>query len=485
MAKRKLSTFERLKRGERISRRDRRQIERRLQSAEPGWEVVHQNVAGIDVGNESHFVAVDPRVAEPAVREFGSWTAALHEMARWLKECGVKRAVMQTTGVYWISLQDVLEKEGFEVAVVDARGTRNLPGRKSDVQECQWVRKLDIYGLLRKSFQVPETTRAIRTIWRLRQRWVEDCGRSIQQMQKALTTMNVQLANTISDISGKTGMAILRAILKGERDPWELAKLRHERIQATEEEMVHSLQGNWREDVLFELGQVVAGYDFQQQQITACDQRLEQYMKAQATRAVVSSQRATMPEVLEPQKRRTKKAKPRKPRQNQPQFDLESELKRVLGVDLTKIDGIKVMTAETIYAEMGADLSAFPTENHFASWLMLAPKRDVSGGKVIKHLSVHGRNRVANAFRMAAEALKESDSYLGARYRSLRGRLGGLKAVKAMARYLACLVYRMLTKGEAWVDRGAAYYEQKRQQRDLSHLQRKAAALGLQLVSVQ
>lgn len=483
MAKRKMSTFERLQRGQKLSRRERKELDRRLRAEDPGWEIVHRNVAGLDVGNESHFVAVDPKLDNQPVREFGSWTAALQEMVGWLKACGVQRVVMQTTGVYWIPLQDVLESAGFEVAVVDARGTKNLPGRKSDVQECQWVRKLDIYGLLRKSFQVPATIRSIRTIWRLRERWVQECGRSIQQMQKAMTMMNVQLANTISDISGKTGMAIVRAILAGERNPWTLAKLRDERIQASEEEIANSLLGNWREDVLFELRQVVEAYDFQQQQLVACDQRLEKYMHAQPTREAVRSTVAEVTDVQEPpKKRRAKKGRACKPLKNQPAFDLDAQLKRVLGVDLTKVDGIKLITTQTIYAELGADLSAFPSERHFTSWLMLAPKRDVSGGKVIKHHSVHGRNRVANALRMAAESLKDSHSYLGARYRSLRGRLGGVKAVKAMARYLACLIYRMLTKGQEWVDRGAAFYEQKRQERELGHLKRKAAALGMQLV---
>src|SRR5436305_1624700 len=185
--------------------------------------------------------------------DFGCWTTALREMVEWLKSCGVERVVMQTTGVYWIPLQDVLEQAGLEVAVVNARATKNLPGRKSDVQECQWVRKLDLYGLLRAAFQVPETIRAIRTLWRLRERWVQEAGRAIQQMQKALTTMNVQLANAISDISGKTGMAMIRAIVGGEHNPWVLAKLRDERIRASEEEIAHSLEGHWREDVLLEL----------------------------------------------------------------------------------------------------------------------------------------------------------------------------------------------------------------------------------------
>jgi transposase len=484
MAKRKMSTFERLQRGHKLSRRERKQIERQFQSEDPGWEIVHHHVAAIDVGNESHFVAVEGRLDVRPVREFGSWTAALRETVEWLKSCGVQRVVMQTTGVYWMALQDELERAGLEVAVVDARGTKSLPGRKTDVQECQWLRKLDIYGLLRECFQVPEAMRSIRTIWRLRERWVQDAGRSIQQIQKALTIMNLQLANAISDISGKTGMAILRAILKGERNPWTLAKLRDERIQASEEEIAHSLEGNWRTDVLFELQQMVQAYDFQQQQMAGCDQELEKYMKAQPTRPA----RAEPVAELAPGQNQSKKRRPRKPpkpRKNQPTFALQEELQRVLGVDLTRIDGIKVMTAQTVYAELGSDLSAFPSEGHFTSWLLLAPKRDVSGGKVIRHYSVHGRNRVANALRMAAESLKESDSYLGARYRSLRGRLGGLKAVKARARYLACLIYRMLTKGQAWVDRGAVYYEQRRQEREFSHLQRKAATLGMQLVPVK
>ena len=481
MSRRKMSTFERLQRGEKLSRRERKQIGRQLQTEEPGWEIMHRNVAGIDVGDESHFVGIDPQRGDPSVREFGSWTAALQEMVQWLKSCAVERVVMQTTGVYWVPLQDVLERAGFEVVVVNARATKNLPGRKSDVQECQWIRKLDIYGLLRRCFQVPEAIRSIRTIWRLRARWVEDAGRTIQQVQKALTTMNVQLANAISDISGKTGMAILRAIVEGERNPWVLAKLRDERIHASEDEVAHSLQGNWREDVLFELGQVIQAYDFQQQQIAACDQQLEKYMKAQPTHSRAAEVRA---EEGKPQAKKCRK-KARKPRKNQPAFDLEGELKRLLGADLTTIDGVKLMTIQTLYAEVGADLSAFPTEQHFSSWLILAPKREVSGGKVIKHSSLPGRNRLANALRMAAESLKESNSYLGARYRSLRARLGGVKAVKAMARYLACLIYRMLTKGQAWVDRGAAFYEQRRRERELSHLQRRASAMGLQLVPTE
>src|SRR5271167_3169870 len=450
----------------------------------PELEIVHPNAAGIDVGNESHFVGIKPGQCEQPVQEFGSRTADLRRMVEWLKSHGVKTVAMQSTGVYWIALYEVLEQAGFEVYLVNARGTKNLPGRKSDVQECQWLRKLHTYGLLRNSFRPPEEIRAVRTIWRLRDRHVQEAGRSVEQMQKALTTMNVQLANAITDLSGATGLAILRAILAGERDPQQLAKLRDARVQASEEEIAHSLEGNWREDVLFELQQVVDTYDFLRRQIAACDVQLQKYMAALPSREVPGAQRVASQSAAVQADASRRKAKAKRPRsKNAPGFDLAAELRRTTGVDLLTIDGIKVMTAQVILSELGPDLSAFPTESHFTAWLGLAPQRDISGGKVIAQRSRRVKNRVANALRMAAESLSRSDSYLGARYRHLRGRLGRLKAVKAMARYLACLVYRLLTKGQAWVDRGSAEYERKRKQRELVALQRKAAQMGMQLVA--
>jgi transposase len=305
---------------------------------------------------------------------------------------------------------------------------------------------------------------------------VEEAGRAVQQMQKALTKMNVQLTNTLTDVSGVSGQAIIRAILKGERDPWELAKLRDRRVRASEAEIAHSLEGKWQEDILFELRQVVEAYDFYQEQMQACDLELEKYMAALPDRQIAGSE-------AEGEQPATGKRKPKRSHaKNRPGFDLESELRRTMGADLSSIDGIGVGTGQMILSELGPDLSAFPDEDHFAAWLQLVPRRDITAGKVIRHVRADGRHRVANALRMAAETLSRSNSYLGARYRKLRGRLGGPKAVKAMARYLACLIYRLLTKGKAYVDRGAEYYEGQRQQQEINALTRKATALGMTLV---
>jgi len=481
MAKRKMSTFERLQSGK-MNRQARRELQRQIIAGDAALEVVHPDAAGIDIGNESHFVAIPPDRDTIPIREFGSWTADLHAMAQWLKANGIKTVAMQSTGVYWIAVEEVLQEHGFEVYLVNARGTKNLPGRKSDVQESEWLRKLHTYGLLRNSFRPPSEIRSVRTIWRQRDRLVKDCGRAIQQMQKALTTMNIQLANTISDISGASGQAIIRAIVAGTRDPRELAKFRDPRIAASEEEIVQCLQGNWREDVLFELRQVLDAYDFYQKQMADCGRELEKYMATVTSRDIPEKQDLPEGGRALPMKKSRRRSK--SPKKNYPDFNLPAELQRTMGVDLTLIDGIDTITAQVIFSEIGTDFSAFPTENHFASWLTLAPQRDISGGKVIRHVPAAGRNRVANALRMAAQSLSRSDSYLGARYRRLRARLDGKVAVKAMARQLACLVYRMVTKGQAYVDRGAQYYEKKRQDREKVALSYRASRLGFKLVPV-
>jgi hypothetical protein len=343
--------------------------------------------------------------------------------------------------------------------------------------------KLHTYGLLRSCFLPAPEIHSVRTIWRLRDQHVKEAGRCVQHMQKALIEMNVQLHIALSDLSGVSGQAIIRALLAGQRDPQALAALRDPRCQATQEEIVHSLQGNWKPDILFALQQAVDAYDFYRRQMAQCDQQLQQYMAALPSReAGAESVAAESSPTAGPSLAQRRSRPPRKPKGNQPGFDLAAELQRILGVDATTIDGIDVMTIQTMLAEVGPDLSAWKTEGHWSSWLNLAPKRDVSGGKVIRHVRQHHTNRAGNAFRMAAQSLIRSQSYLGARYRYLRAKLGGLKAVKAMARILACLYYRLVTKGQQWVDRGTEAFNRHSAQRELAALQRKARQHGMQLV---
>lgn len=479
-----MSTFERIQRQEkvRLSRQERLELERRLNSDDPGLTVIHANCAGIDIGGESHFVAVPPDRAPDCVREFGCWTAQLDEIAAWLKQCRITHVAMQATGVYWLALEAKLREAGLDVAVVNAKGTKNLPGRKSDVQECEWIRKLHAYGLLRRSFRPAVEIEKVQTVWRCRERVVKEAARAVQHMQKALTKMNVQLTNAISDISGLTGMRIIRAIVKGEFDPKKLVELCDWRIHASREEVEHSLQGNFADHLVWELKLALNEYDFHRQELQECDKQLKRYMGALSARPAPGERRRTAVEMTAKQVKRMR-AKREVKAKNEPGFDLKAELIRVTGVDLTTIDGISTMTAQTFVSEIGPNLKDIPNEKAFCCLLQLVPMRDVSGGRVIRHLRIAVLNRLGNALKMAAQSLWHSDSYLGAKYRHLKARLGALKANKAMARYLACLIYRMMTKGEAWVDRGAAYYEGKQKERALKALERKAANLGMKVVA--
>jgi transposase len=455
------------------NRKQRREQQRKIWAENPGLDVVHPDAAGIDVGNSEHYVAIAPEKSAEPVRRFGCFTAELRDLASFLKEHGIVTVVMQSTGVYWIPLYDVLEESGLEVYLVNARDTKNLPGRKSDVQESQWLLKLHTYGLLRNSFRPTSEIRVLRAYWRQRAEHIHTATECVQRMQKALTQMNLQLANAIADIMGVTGQKILRAIVAGERDAEKLAQMRNWRIQASQEEIAASLTGTWREELLFGLKQELERYDFCQRQIGECDQEIEKHLSTLPSRPSEAPQ-AGEP-ALAPPKRKQAAG-------NTPSFDLAGELERIAGVDFTRIDGISVLTAQTIISEVGLDMERFKTEAHFASYLGLCPYNAVSGGKVLRRGTRKVVNRAATALRLAAFSLKTSKSYLGAQYRRFRSKLGAPKAITAMAHKLAVLFYRMLRFGQEYVDRGQQFYEEKYRQQQISMLNKKAVQLGFSIV---
>lgn len=467
-----------------LNRKQRRELTRRMRSADPGLDVVHPNAAGIDVGNSTHCVAVRPDRDPDPVRRFDCFTADLHRLADWLQHCGVTTVALQSTGVYWLPLYDILDARGLEVYLVNARHTKNLPGRKSDVQESQWLLKLHTYGLLRNSFYPSAEIRVIRTYWRQRAEHVRAISTCIQRMQKVLTQMNIQLANVISDLSGWTGQRIVRAILGGERDPQALATLSHPGIHASRDTIAKSLEGTWRSDLLFVLQQEVTMSDAYQQRIAECDQALEHHLKGFADKSTDTADEGPQPSTTARHQLRSGPKRRRKAGSHAPQFDLGRELHRISGVDLTRIDGIDVGVAQTVISEVGLDMVRWADEHHFVSWLGLCPDNRITGGKVLRRGTRHVINRAATALRLAATTLLRSRSYLGAQYRRLRSKLGAPKAITAMAHKLAVLVYRMLRWGHEYVDKGMQYYEERSREQQLRQLRKRAATLGLQVVEI-
>jgi transposase len=428
-------------------------------------EVMHPDSAGIDVGGSRHYVAVRSDAVEQPVRDFGCYTRDLHAMADWLQQCGVKIVALESTGVYWIPLYEVLERRGFEVLLVNARHVRGVSGRKSDVLDCQWLQQLLSYGLLKGAFRPHDQMCELRELNRLRSRLLREQGRSVQHMQKALTLMNVQLTNAISDVAGVTGQKIVRAIVEGSRDPEELASYRDARIKASEEEIAASLQGNWRTEHIFALKVALATFDFCAQQLLQCEEQIDRAMQALQRFAGEPA-----------------KGKKRSKAKNAPKFDVRERLFKMCGVDLTRINGIDVSTAMTIVSEVGTDMSRFPSDKHFASWLGLCPGTYISGGKSLGSATKHSTNRATQALKQAAAALRTSQSALGAYFRRLCGRMDKAKAVTAAAHKLARLVYAMLTKGEEYTDQGQQYYEERYRERAVRQLQRRANKLGMLVV---
>jgi len=438
-------------------------------SSSPAFPLLNPNAAGIDLGSRKHFVAVpEDRDAEP-VRQFGCYTAQLQEMAIWLKSCRIETIAMESTGVYWVPVFEILESHGFEVLLVDARQVKNLTGRKTDAVDCQWIRHLHSYGLLSAAFRPKAQICEMRAYWRQRSSLVESASRQIQLMQKALEQMNVQLHKAVSDITGKTGISIIRAIVKGERDPHTLAQMRHTRLKASREELAQALTGNYRQEHLFALAQALEAYDFTHQQIESCDRQLEQYMKVLPGEA---------PSVTTTKPRQAR-------RKNQPHFDLRSEQIRITGVDLTKIPGVDTLTVQTVLTEVGIDVSSFPAEGNFASWATVCPNNRKTGGKIRSRRTRKSTHRLADALRVAAQTLSHSKTALGADYRRLRARIGAPKAITALAHKLARIIYRMLKYGEEYVEQGQKAAEKKTRQRSLKTLTRLANELGYALILQQ
>lgn len=437
------------------------------------FEQVHPHAAGIDVGAQSHLVAVPKDRDKQPVREFPSYTADLHRLADWLKACRVDTVAMESTGVYWIPLYEVLDSRGIGVCLVSPKHLKRVPGRKSDVADCQWLQELHTYGLLSGAFRPEDAEVVLRSYLRQRATLVREASRCIQRMQKALTQMNVLVHHAVSDITGVTGMRILRAIVEGERDPHQLAALRDPGCKKDEATIAKALQGNWREEHLFALRQAVELYDVYREKIAACDEQILAQVRAFEDRSEGSGTTPPGP-------------RDHAPRKNEMAFDAATEIYRVVGVDLTKITAIGAHTALEIVSEMGRDVDHWPSEKHFTSWLGLAPNNRVSGGKLLRpRKTASNSNRIAQVLRLAAHTLHHSQSYLGAFYRRLAARIGKTKAIQATARKLAVMIYRALKYGIDHVERGEAFYQTKYQERLLKNLRRRAEELGYTLVREQ
>jgi transposase len=431
------------------------------------------DVAGIDIGATELYVCVPLDRDPQPIRRFGTFTEDLHALADWFQRCGVTSVAMESTGVYWIPLYQILESRGLEVCLVNARHVKHVPGRKTDVQDCQWLQYLHSVGLLRASFRPPEAVCAVRSLLRHRDSLVRLAATHTQHMQKALTQMNLQLHHVLSDLTGVTGLAILDAILAGERDPQRLARHRNRRIKASAETIAKALVGDYRSEHLFTLRQALDSYRHYQRLIGDCDAEIQRRLGAFAS----TVNPATHPL---PPPSRSRRRGPGTP--STPGFDLRTELYRILGTDLTQVPGLQTPTVSTLFAELGADLSAFSATDHFASWLGLCPDNRISGGEVLSVKTRHVKHRVADALRLAAQSLSRSPSVLGAFFRRMRAKLGAPKAITATAHKLARIIYHLLTTHEPYDETRLAKAEQDHRQRIETRLRAQARALGFQLV---
>lgn len=434
---------------------------------------IHPNAAGLDIGASAIVVAVPPeRDAEP-VRVFETFTPDLHALVDWLIQCGIDTVAMESTGVYWVPVFELLEQGGIQPYLVNARHVKTVPGRKSDWNDAQWLQKLHGLGLLHASFRPDAEMRILRTLLRHRAELIEHRAPHILHMQKALKLMNIQLSEVLTDITGVTGQAILRAIVHGERDPLKLAQLRNPACKSSADDLAKALTGTWRDEQVFILQQALALFDFYTHQLAACDARVEQQFAAMKPRFESDAPPRPLPRV-----------KPGSKSKNQPRYDARAHLARITGVDLVAVTGISASIAQTILSEVGTDMSKFPTVKHFCSWLGLAPHNDVSGGKVLRSRTLKVVSRATQAFRQAAQAVARSGSSFGAYFRAMRARLGPQQATVATAHKIARVVYHLLKYREPFNAESAAAYERQRRERELKHLTRRASKLGYMLTPV-
>jgi transposase len=432
--------------------------------------VLEPNAAGIDVGATEMYVAVPVDRDPQSVRRFSTFTNDLIRLADWLKQCGITSVAMESTGVFWIPLFQLLEDRGFRVCLVNARHVKNVPGRKTDVADCQWLQYLHSVGLLRASHRPTQTICGIRSIWRHRESLVQIAAIHTQHIQKALDQMNIQLHHVISDITGVTGLAIIDAILAGQRDPIKLAQLRNAGIKASEQTVAEALVGDYRSEHLFVLRQSLEAYRQYQRWITDCDSEIEKQLRRIESK---------IDPVHHPLAKR--KEDRRKPRGNEARFDLRSDLYRIFGVDLTDVPGVSSLTAHLLLTEVGADLSKFPTAAAFASWLGLCPDNRISGGKILSVRTRHVVSRLATALRLGAQSLYTSRSYLGDYFRRMRARLGAPAAITAAAHKIARILYHLITTRQRYDESVFAVMEQRAQQRQISILKKRASVLGFEL----
>lgn len=444
----------------------------KLNGVREDMPVINQNAGGIDVGAAEVWVSIPPSRDEEPIRRYDMFTQDLYALADWLKQRDIESVAMESTGVYWIPVFEILERRGIAVVLVNAKYAKNVAGRKSDWLDCQWLRILHSYGLLAGSFQPAAEIAVLRSYLRHRGMLIEYAAAHIQHVQKALTQMNLQLANVVSDITGATGMRIIRAMLRGERDCHRLAQMRDGRTKNDEQTIAKALEGTYRPEHMFALKQAVELFDFYQQQIAGCDQQIADYLRNLESKIDVEQN------PIKPARSKNKN------RRNNPGFDCRREAYRISGVDLTQIDSINESTALSILSEIGTDMGSWKTEKHFASWLTLCPNHKITGGKIFQRRTRKSSNRVRDILCLCAQTLFNSKSALGAFARRLRSRLGPEKAVVATAHKLALLIYRLLKFGKDYVDIGQDAYDQHYKQRAVRSLARKAKEFGFQLVAL-